>query len=85
VPAQHHDDGAPGTMRRGDRGDDATKVAGDEDVGERIDERAEGTVGAGRARELAGRDLVRASRDGDGADLGEVGLGRATRAAGRVA
>lgn len=63
-------------MRVGDGAREAHEVAGDEDVGKRTHERAEGAVAPRWGRELLGAYLVRPPRDRDRADLSEVRLVR---------
>ena len=74
VAAEHDDHAALAPVRGGDGVDDGEEVAGDEDVGERAQKRAEGAVAPRRGRELLGAHLVRTAGDRDGANGREVGL-----------
>jgi hypothetical protein len=74
VSAQHHDHTAGISLCRRDRGHDAEKIAGDENVGQRLEKRGEAPVLAGRRRELFGIDLVWATLDGNCAYSGEIGF-----------
>ena len=76
VTAQHNDDGALVARGVDDGGDDAAQIAGDEDVGERVEKCAEGTVVARRSGELVRAHLVWAAGDGHGSNVREVGLTR---------
>src|SRR5687767_6506353 len=59
-----------------ERIDYTAEIARRQDVGERMQERAERVIGARRRSELFGAYLVRPVRDGDGADLRQGRLGR---------
>jgi hypothetical protein len=72
VSTEHDDDTARIARRGGDGIDHGAEVTRDEDVGECVEESAEGTIGAGRLREIASADLVGADRDGHGAYGGEI-------------
>jgi hypothetical protein len=74
VPAEHHDDPASVSLRRRNRAHDAEKIAGDENVGQRLEKRSEATVLAGRRCELFGVDLVGAALDWYRANFGEIGF-----------
>jgi hypothetical protein len=74
VAAKHHDYTAGISLCRRDRGHDAEKIAGDENVGQGLEKRGEAPVLARRRRELFGVDLVRAPLDGNGANFREIGF-----------
>jgi hypothetical protein len=76
VATEHDDDGAVAARGLGDRLDHLAKRAGDEDVGEGTQKRAERAIRARRHGELLGANLVRPSGDGDRADGGEIDLRR---------
>ncbi|MGH7713139.1 MAG: hypothetical protein ACREOG_17750, partial [Gemmatimonadaceae bacterium] len=62
-----------------DRAHHTPEVACDEDVRERVEKRVEGGVAGRRMREFGGADLVRPTRDGNGANRAEVRFGGALR------
>jgi hypothetical protein len=74
VPAEHHDDAARISLCRGDCGYDAEKIAGDENVGQRLQKRGEAPVLAGRRCELFGVNLVGPPLDRNRANFGEIGF-----------
>jgi len=79
MPAEHHHD-APGPSGSvGDRANDGAEVTCNEDVRERVEERAEGAVLAGWLREVAGADLVGTDGDRNRAHGREIRLGRSGR------
>ena len=61
-------------MRSNDRVDDRDEVAGDEDVGQCVEEGAKRAIVAGRVREFLGANLVGSASDWNGADRGEIRL-----------
>lgn len=74
VPAEHHDDTTGISLCRRDRGHDAEKVAGNENVRQRLEKRGEASVLAGRRCELLGVDLVGTTLDRNCANSGEIGF-----------
>jgi len=74
VSAEHDDDPALPTIGADDGIDDGEEVAGDENVRQRTQKRAEGAIAPRWGGELLGANLVRPARDRDRADRGEVGL-----------
>jgi hypothetical protein len=85
VAAEHHDDAARISFCRRDRGHDTEKIAGDENIGQGLEERAEAPVLAGRRRKLFGVDLVWATLNRDGANFGEIGFRDSSRGSGGLA
>jgi hypothetical protein len=74
VPAEHHDYTAGISLCRRDRGHDAEKIAGDENVGQRLQKRGKAPVLAGRRCELFGVNLVGPPLDRNRANFGEIGF-----------
>ncbi|HET9003239.1 MAG TPA: hypothetical protein VFN39_04465 [Gemmatimonadaceae bacterium] len=74
MAAEHDDDAALAAVSTDDRVDDGEEVAGDENVRQGTQKRAEGAIGPRRGGELLGANLVRPASDRDRADRGEIGL-----------
>jgi hypothetical protein len=74
VTAKHDYDAPFSARRRGDRVDDRAKVARDENVRERVEERAKRPVIAGGMREFGRADFVRAPGDWNRSDSREIRL-----------
>jgi hypothetical protein len=74
VPAEHHDYTAGVSLCQRDRGDDAEKIASDENIGQGLEKSGEAPVFPGRRRKLFGVDLVGPPLDRNGANSGEIGF-----------
>jgi len=82
VPPEHHDYTAAISLCRRDRGYDAEKIAGDENVGQGLEKRGEAPVFPGRRRKLFGVDLIGPPLDRNGANSGEIGFRNSSRGGG---
>jgi hypothetical protein len=74
MPAKHHDYSASISFCRRDRGYNAEKIAGDQNVGQRLEKRGEAPVAAGRRCKFFRVYLVGTTLDGDSANLREIGF-----------
>jgi hypothetical protein len=80
VTAEHSDYSTLLSLCLDDRRHQATKIAGDQDVGKRRQEVVKGAFRARRLRELVGGDFVGSPSDWDCANGAEIGLSGARRA-----